>query len=410
MDVLFKSQAAVTRLRKSPLGEWLDGFVSRLRHFGYPLWSQRSCVVLAADLGRWMARRRLKVTDLGEDVVAAYVLDRMTQRDRRRVAAMHFLAHLRAASVLPLATVVEDLSPVAAVCAEYAGHLRDVRGAAKGTITGYVAVIREFLKLRFGAEPVNLDELGPAELDWFMTARATELSQKRLAYLAGALRSFLRYAFARGAMSKDLSTAVLAPRKRHPPSVPSYLSVEQVERLLAAVDPSAVAGSRDRAILVLIARLGLRAGEVAALELDDIRWRSGEIVVRGKGSYVDRLPLPQDVGEALAHYLVQHRPQSAERRLFLRLCAPIRPIGGREAVSCVVRAWLQRADLHPRRTGAHVLRHSLGTRMIRSGATLAEIGEVLRHHSPGATETYAKVDFEALRTLAPPWPVPGGAP
>lgn len=409
MDALFKRPTAVTRLRKSPLGRWLDGFVARLRHLGYPLWSQRSCVVLAADLGRWMARRRIKVTDLCEDVVATYVLDRVTQRDRRRVAVMHFLAHLRAEGVVSIATVVADVSPITVVCGEYAAHLCEVRGAAKGTITGFVAVIREFLQLRFGAEPVSLDDLVPADIGRFVTARSGELSSKRLEYLAVALRSFLRHAFARGAMTKDLSTAVLGPRKRHPPSVPGYLSVEQVERLLATVDPSTLGGSRDRAILVLISRLGLRAGEVAALELEDIRWRSAEIVVRGKGNFVDRLPLPQDVGEALAHYLVRHRPKSPERRVFLRLCAPIRAIGGREAVSCVVRAWLQRADLHPRRTGAHVLRHSLGTRMIRSGATLAEIGEVLRHHSPGTTETYAKVDFEALRALAPAWPGQGGA-
>jgi site-specific recombinase XerD len=366
-------------------------------------------VVLAADLGRWMARRRIKVKDLCEDVVSTYVLDRVTQRDRRRVAVTHFLAHLRAEGVVPIAIMVADVSPITAVCNEYAAHLLELRGAAKGTITGYVAVIREFLRLRFGAEPVNLDEIDPADLGRFMTARSSELSSKRLEYLASALRSFLRHAFSRGAMTKDLSTAVPGPRKKQPPCVPGYLSVEEVERLLVAVDPSTLGGSRDRAILLLIARLGLRAGEVAALEFEDIRWRSGEIVVRGKGSFVDRLPLPQDVGEALAHYLVRHRPMSPERRVFLRLCAPIRAIGGREAVSCVVRVWLQRADLHPRRMGAHVLRHSLGTRMMRSGASLAEIGEVLRHHSPGTTETYAKVDFEALRALAPAWPGLGGA-
>lgn len=409
MNALFKRQIAVTRLRKTPLGPWLDGFVARLRHLGYPQWSQRSCVVLAADLGRWMIGRGITVTDLCENVVATYVLDRVTQRDRRRVAVTHFLAHFRAEGVVPIATVVVDTSPITAVCGEYAADLREVRGAAKGTIVGYVAVIREFLQIRFGGKCVNLDELDPADIGRFMTARSSELSSKRLEYLASALRSFLRHAFARSAMTKDLSTAVLGPRKRHPPSVPGYLSVEEVERLLTAVDPNTLSGSRDRAILVLISRLGLRAGEVAGLELEDIRWRSAEIVVRGKGSFVDRLPLPPDVGEALANYLARHRPKSLERRVFLRLCAPIRAIGGREAVSCVVRAWLQRADLHPSHTGAHVLRHSLGTRMMRSGATLAEIGEVLRHHSPGTTETYAKVDFEALRALAPAWPGQGGA-
>jgi integrase len=153
----------------------------------------------------------------------------------------------------------------------------------------------------------------------------------------------------------------------------------------------------------------LRAGEVAALELDDIRWRSGEIVVRGKGQVVDRLPLLSEVGEALSSYLANDRLASTPtRRVFLRLCAPVRAIGGRGAISTVVRTSLHRAGLRPQVRGAHLLRHTLASRMIRSGASMSEIAEVLRHHSPGSSAVYAKVDFEALRALAQPWPSVGG--
>jgi site-specific recombinase XerD len=146
---------------------------------------------------------------------------------------------------------------------------------------------------------------------------------------------------------------------------------------------------------------------VTALELDDIRWRSGEIVVRGKGNVVDRLPLLPAVGEALALYLVRDRARTSSRRAFLRLHAPVRGLGA-GAVSAVVRAALSRVGLHPPVRGAHILRHSLATRMIRAGASMTEIAEVLRHHSPGSTEVYAKVDFDTLRALAQPWPGAGG--
>ncbi|MCH7565905.1 MAG: tyrosine-type recombinase/integrase, partial [Gemmatimonadetes bacterium] len=187
-----------------------------------------------------------------------------------------------------------------------------------------------------------------------------------------------------------------------------YLSVEEIEDLLDACDQSTRTGRRDYAILVLLARLGLRAGEVVALELDDIDWRAGEIVVRGKGLLHDRLPLPPEVGEALAAYLRWHRPPVSTRRVFVRMRAPLRGFAGPSTVSTIVRRALDRAGLNPPLKGAHLLRHSLATGMLRSGASMAEIGEILRHRSPNTTEIYAKIDFVGLRPLAQPWPVAGG--
>jgi site-specific recombinase XerD len=203
--------------------------------------------------------------------------------------------------------------------------------------------------------------------------------------------------FAHGQTAADLSAGVLTPRTVRLASVPRYLPATDVQKVLDACNLRTPAGRRNHAILLLLARLGLRASEVAALELDDIRWRSGEIVVRGKGNVIDRLPLLAEVGNALSLYLVKDRPKTTLRRVFLRLCAPVRGLGGRAAVSSVVRTALERVDLHPPLRGAHLLRHSLGTQLIQTGASIAEIGEVLRHHSPGTAEIYAKVDFEGLR-------------
>lgn len=410
LEKLYTYPFAAPRLRSSPLGPWLDSFVGQLGDLGYTRWSRRSNVVLAADLGRWMADQDLSVGSLNEVAIAAYLGDRGTQRERRRAAASLMLEHLRAEGVTPQLPLCPDSSAVAVLGQRYAAYMRKERGAAEGTIEGYVAVIREFLVQRFGAGEVELAALTASDVGKYLVERAPALSPKRVSYLASALRSFFRFLFIHGETAADLSTAPLTAQARYRAAVDRYLSPEDVGRLLDTCDPSTPAGRRNGAILLLLVRLGLRAAEVAALELDDIRWRSGEIVVRGKGDVVGRLPLLSEVGKALTLYLRNDRAGGAPtRRVFLRLCAPARELGGRGAVSTVVRRGLKRAGLEPPARGAHLLRHTLGTRMIRSGASMTEIAEVLRHRSPSSTAIYAKVDIEALRSVAQPWPTVGGA-
>lgn len=189
-----------------------------------------------------------------------------------------------------------------------------------------------------------------------------------------------------------------------PVSMPRYMPSEDVERLLRACDRSTSAGRRDHAILLLLARLGLRACEVVALQLDDLRWREGELVVRGKRQVHDRLPLPVDVGRAISLYLRQARPPSASRLVFLRCLAPHRGLAMSGTVGAIVNRALGRAGLSPTTHGTHLLRHSLATTMLRRGASMEEIAQVLRHRSPTSTEIYAKVDFGALGDVARPWP------
>ena len=227
--------------------------------------------------------------------------------------------------------------------------------------------------------------------------------------LATALRSFLRFLFLRGQTSIDLSFSVPMVRRWAQATVPAFLSTEEIDRVLSSTDRSTLGGLRDLAILLLLARLGLRAGEIVALELSDIRWRAGEIVVRGKGRMRDRLPLLWDVGEALALYL-KGRGQCESQRVFLRSIAPRVGLTDHAAVTHVVRKALAKAGVRtPGRIAAHLFRHSLATRMIRNGASMPEISEVLRHRSPISTAIYAKVDFDALRGVARPWPAAGGA-
>lgn len=210
----------------------------------------------------------------------------------------------------------------------------------------------------------------------------------------------------RGEIGSDLAGAVPTVAAWRLSTVPKGIERGQVKRLLRSCDRRTAMGRRDYAVLLLLARLGLRAGEVAALTLDDIDWKAGEIIVRGKGPRLDRLPLPADVGEAVVAYLHQ-RPHCATRRVFVTVRAPIRELADHRSVGCIVERGLTRAGLDPPRKGAHVLRHALASDMLRRGASLPEIGELLRHRRLDTTAIYAKVDLEALRALSRPWPGEG---
>jgi site-specific recombinase XerD len=274
-----------------------------------------------------------------------------------------------------------------------------------------MSYVRDFLS-SIGSRkgPPALRKLNARWIQKFMLGRIRGRSSEWTRLLTVALRSFLQFLYVRGETSIDLSRSVPMVRKWRQASVPQYLAPCDVARVLSATSRLTMRGRRDYAILLLLARLGLRAGEVVLLELDDIRWRGGEIVVRGKGGVLDRLPLLSDVGKALAAYLRRGRPASPSRRVFLRLLPPYVGLTGPAAVAHVVRYALARAGIRRTSRGAaHIFRHSLATRMIRSGASLPEISEVLRHRSQDTTAIYAKVDFDTLRTVARPWPRTGGA-
>jgi site-specific recombinase XerD len=280
----------------------------------------------------------------------------------------------------------------------YRRYLLDERGLAGKTV-----VARERTAVLFLAEYPGreLHDLDSADVSRFVTGQCRRVSPRSAERLVNGLRSFLRFALAEGLITAPLANAVPSVARRSGAGLPRGLAGGQVAALLASCDRRRAMGRRDYAILVLLARLGLRAAEVAALRLDDIDWRAGEIVVRGKGRTEERLPLPSDVGEAVAAYLRRGRPQRPEREVFLRACAPVRGLAP-EGVSEVVRAASERAGLGS--FGAHRLRHTAGTEMLRAGASLPEVAQVLRQRSVATTAVYAKVDHLALRELAMPWP------
>jgi site-specific recombinase XerD len=282
--------------------------------------------------------------------------------------------------------------------------LLEVRALARPTIINYVPFIRSFLEDRFGSGRVTLSRLCASDVVRFVQRQAPRLHTKTAKLMTTALRSFLQYARYLGEVTLDLAAAVPIVANWSMTSIPRAISAEHVRQLLASIDRRTAVGRRDYAILLLLARLGLRAGEVASLELDDIDWNLGQVNVRGKSGQRNRLPLPTEVGKAIAAYLRRGRPDSTSRRVFLRVRAPICAFRGTSGIGSMVRHSLERAGIQATTTGTHQFRHGLATEMLRQGASLSEIGELLGHRHPQTTKIYTKVDIKALRTLALPWP------
>jgi site-specific recombinase XerD len=287
---------------------------------------------------------------------------------------------------------------------EYRCYLVQERGLAKASLLNYVPFAEQLLTDRFSESALNLSELTAQDVTKFLQDRARQLCPGRAKLLETALRSFLRYLRHQGQISVDLAGCVPSVAAWSLSTVPKFLPAGTVQQILDHCDRNTPEGKRNYAVLLLLARLGLRACEIVALSLNDIDWDNGRITIRGKGGRWAQLPLPVDVGEAIAIYLQSGRPRCVCRQVFIRHRAPLRGFAHSITVSTIVRRALIRARIDSVRKGAHLFRHTLATDLLRNGASLDEIGELLRHRSPNTTALYAKVDLTALRTLALPWP------
>ena len=294
---------------------------------------------------------------------------------------------------------------------EYEDYLRVQRGLAERSIYHCWRFADRFLTFRFKGGAHDFGKLTPADIAAYLqhlTSRRTPFRDKTP---PTHLRNFFQFLFKSGRTKVNLAPSVPRVAQRHRSTLPRYLAPEQVERLIAAVRAEPVVGRRNHAMVLLLARLGLRAAEVIAIQLDDIDWRAGELLIRGKGQLHDRLPLPPDVGEAVADYVRQNRPATTSRALFVRVRKPHAPFAHAQMLNHILADAFEKTGLKPpaRYIGSHILRHSLATNMVRRGASLAEIGDVLRHRSRASTMIYAKLDVEGLRSVAQEWPTDGGA-
>lgn len=389
-----------------PLAPYQDILWTDLLARSYTRLSAKNLLRLAAHLSRWLQATGLSPDRLTRDRIDAYLQHRRAQGYtgwRSPKGLEPVLATLRARNVVPPAEPVpQEATPIAGLLRAYERYLLEDRAVASCTAGGYVRTARR-LFAELGVETwADIHRLTTADLSGFVLSEARTMATGTAKLTVTGLRALLRYLHVRG-FCTDLSGAVPAVAGHRQTRLPKHIPWGEVQRLLDRCDLRTAVGRRDHAILMLLARLGLRAGEVAALELDDIDWVEGKIRVCGKSSQ-DWLPLPHDVGEAIVRYLKRGRPPSDSRTLFLRSLAPSGDLSV-EAIKMRVREACRRAQLAPR--SAHQLRHTAATQMLRSGASLPEVAEVLRHRSLDTTAIYAKVDHLALRPLARPWP--GGA-
>ena len=388
-----------------PLAPFGDGFEAVLVSRGYRPSSVMRRLRTVALLSGWLAGQGLGPADLTERHLEAFA-DQVTStsRYRRRTCARavrDLVAYLSTLGVIapPGASAVSG--PYQSLLEDFGRYLVQERGVASHTTTvrDYQRIAALFLSSAAGQAAVQ--GLTTSDVTGFVLARCRGRSPRWARLLVTALRSLLRFLFVEGLTLADLSGAVPNVASWRGASLPKAIGQDQVRQLLGSCDRRTAAGRRDYAVLVLLARLGLRAGEVAALQLDDVNWRAGEVLIRGKADRHERLPLPADVGEAMAGYLRQGRPRRTDRSIFLQVRAPYAPLTS-HAVRAIVARAVGRAGLPP--LAAHRLRHTAATQMLAAGAPLSEIAGVLRHRNLTSTSGYAKVDYASLGEVTQRWP------
>jgi site-specific recombinase XerD len=384
----------------------MNSYAAEMRGKGY---ARQTCEVqirLVADFGRWLGRRRIRAQEITAELFVPYLRSRARRRrpTRNDLSALRRLLKVLAQQAVVSAPASPSATPVQRLQREFRLYLQQERALASTTQNCYVNFVGEFLAERYGAGPVDLSRLSAAHVTGFVQRRAVTIQSRRVQLMTTALRSFFRFARYRGDIEKDLAACVPAVANWKQSTIPRALPQEQVERVLVSIDRKTAVGRRDYAIFLVLARLGLRAGEIRTLKLEDLDWQEGLITVRGKAGRYSQMPLPADVGAAIADYLRNGRPAGNSRCVFLRARAPVDGFQSQSGIGSMVRHALARAGIHASYTGAHQFRHALACQMLRQGASLSEIGELLRHRSPQTTAIYAKVDLASLATLALPWP------
>jgi site-specific recombinase XerD len=396
-----------TRRKPGRLGPFVEGYRVWLLELGYTPGTVRGMLKVLGQLGRWMEREGREPGQIDIAGVAAFLASLRADGHRRvpTVRSLRSLVlYLQGVGVIAPVDGPRELSPLEELVGEYRQWLVAERGLAAATVLRYEALARRFLTERVSpADERGVEKLGGGDVSAFLLRECARVSVGSAKGRVAELRSLLRFLYLRGFTELALADSVPSVAGWRDTTIPATMPRADVERLLACCDRSTLGGARNLAILMLLARLGLRSVEDARLELSDLDWRAGELVVRGKARREDRLPLPADVGDALAAYL-SLRGRRSSRRVFLTLKAPTRPIRADLVGDVVQRACLRAAVAH---VGAHRLRHALASELLRKGASLIDISQVLRHSDLATTAIYAKVDLGRLRQVARPWPGAG---
>lgn len=391
---------------------YLDSFAESFAAANYKAATITNYRSIIRRLGQVMDAEGVEPSALTLD--QAERLGRMVPRKHGQTICPHNLArrfaeHLIDIGVAQPVPLTEAQIARATLLADFETYLVKQRGLSPRTIPHTVGFARRFLDYRFGEAIIDPGRLRPADAVGFIEHALA--GARRDKTVATHVRIFLQYLFGCGATPTNLALSVPRTAKRWGARLPRHLSPDGVKAVLASVRDNPRHGARDYAMLLLMARLGLRAVEVIAIQLDDIDWRAGELIVRGKGKLHDRLPITVEVGDALSRYLREERGPASCRTMFVTHRAPHRPFKDGQIVNAILKEALKATGQKPVTpyVGSHLLRHSLATQLVNTGASLDEVGDVLRHRSRSSTMIYARLDIDGLRSIAQPWPVAGGA-
>ena len=408
LEHIFARPRVIDRLRRGLLGSHLDELATSLHHEGYAPSSIQLYLRTAEHFARWLQDRGYAISDVEANLVQRYIAGLARYRSGKLPKAAQGIGHLvrflqqhglacSLASGLPT-------SPLDQWLVEYDTHLEQVAGLALSTRQGYQRVVRRFINACFGSETPDWSSLTAATIAAFVNHEAASRQPSGRKHPAAAVRSFLRFLAFRGEIRTGLEAAVLAPPQWRHASLPSCLTPEELERVLAVYQDGAASSLRNHAMLRLLARLGLRSQDVLSLRLDDIDWVDGRLDLRaGKSRRERSLPLPQDVGQAILAYLQAGRPQSESRQGFLRCRPPFRPLT-KGAVWWMVRQAFEHAGIVvPPGIASHIFRHTAASQMVNRGASFKDVADVLGHQSMETTRIYAKLELDALADVALPW-------
>jgi site-specific recombinase XerD len=415
----FTQPAVLRRMRDGIMRPYLDALAAELEAEHYSRKSIRRQLRNADAFGHWLAEQQIAIGDVSEAVLVRYTepMHRCPGRSRARGYRPHnarglprFIALLRRKGVAPAQV---EAAPSSASGAElwledFDRHLEHVAGVSAGRRKNCLGIARGLMQAAFGDGDPDFSQLRAEHVATFVQTRAARRGPTCRRDPSGAVLTFLRFLTSAGVIPPHLQYAVPRVRQWTHAALPRFLMTEDLNRVLELPTDSTTKALRDRAILLLLARLGLRAGEVVRLELEDIDWRAGHILIRAGKTRRERiLPLPQDVGEALVRYLKEGRPASAHRRIFLNLCPPHEPLATSVVLTGIAQAALRQAGITSHRPGAYVFRHTIAAHMVRRGTTFKEVADILGHRSLESTTIYAKLDLSSLAQVAIAWP--GGA-
>ena len=395
-----------------PLAGWLVSFAKWLSAKGYAARTIHVKVQLISGFSLWLKEEAIEVADITLNHLNQYLQYRRQCQASNRKGEKRTLEQcmdlLQRKGQIVCATVPEEPKTSVELCMQsYEGYLRHVSGLAPTTIAAYQKFVRSFLQHCFASEKIILSCLSSQDVVEFVQQQAPRLHPKRAKYMSTALRSFLRYASYLGETSLELVGAVPSSANWQMLSIPRGICTEQTEKLLASIHRDTATGRRDYAIVMLFARLGLRVIEVQRLSFDDIDWVNGTLQLQTKGNKRRTVPLTEEIGEAIVDYLYRGRPKCASRHVFVRAKAPVEGFRNVSSICAIIGRAIARGGIVAPTNGTHQFRHGLAIEMLRRKLSLEQIGDVLGHSHPDTTRIYAKVDLEALRSLALPWP--GGA-